>query len=238
MHLHLLIAILVTVILSACSSKNGSGSSSLTLNLPTAEQLKAAKPLNAQKIAAADLDFAKACFMVSITGEGIVDSAKAKCDVPSGVFAGSAPPGGKLEIDVVKGTKRKIEVFAYFRSSASAPCVKHESINQFDPGSVARVGSKIADLVQDRENVDIDISLPAAGQTLVSQYGLPAFCASGTTTVLGEGSSRIVSARQSASTTHFKVESVVTGLATGPSLKTPSGISVRFSHIAKDKDTQ
>lgn len=237
MHLHLLIAIFVAVVLSACSPKNDSGSSSLTLNLPTAEQLKAAKPLAAQKIAAADLDFAKACFMVSITGEGIVDSAKAKCDVPSGVFAGSAAPGGKLEIDVVKGTKRKIEVFAYFRSSASTPCVKRESINQFDPGSVARVGSKIADLVQDRETVDIDISLPAAGQTLVSQYGLPAFCASGTT-VLGEGSSRIVSARQSASTTSFKVESVVTGLATGPSLKTASGISVRFSHIAKDKDTQ
>ena len=230
------VALVSLLFLAACSPKGGS-SSSLSLRLPTTEQLKSAKPLSAQKIEAANLDFAKACFMVNVTGEGIANNAKTKCDVSSGVFAGSAPPGGKLELDVIKGTKRKIEVFAYFRSSTSETCPIKDSVNRFDPSSVALVGSKVTDLLLDRENVDLDISLPAVGQSLVTQYSLPAICTA-SSSVSTEGSSRIVTARQSASTTSFKVESVVTGLATGRALKTASGISIRFSHIAKDKDTQ
>lgn len=233
----LVITSLALASLSACSPKSNSHSSSITLNLPSAAQLKGSGANSAQKILATNLDFAKACFMVNITGDGITDSAKTKCDVPSGVFAGSAAPGGKLEIEVNKGSNRKIEVAAYFRSSTTEACKTKESINQFDPDSVVRVGSKTTDLLLDRETVDIDISLPAVGQTLVTQYNLPAFCSAGSST-LGEGSSRIVSARQSATTPNFKVESVVTGLATGRALKTTSGISVRLSHLAKDQDKQ
>jgi hypothetical protein len=208
----------------------------VSITVPTVEQMRAGSA-KAQKISASNLDFEKACFMVNVTGDGIVDSAKTKCDVASGVFAGSVAPGGQLEFEILKGSKRKIEVLTYFRSNKTDACLRKESVNQFDPGSIALVGSKTTDLTQDRETVDIDITLPADGTTLVTQAGLPSFCAAGAS-VLGEGSSRVVSARQSGATTHFKVESVVTGLATGPKLKTASGISVRFSHIAKDKDTQ
>jgi hypothetical protein len=234
--------ILTFVFLGACSAKQNS-SSSLTLTLPTAEQLKA-KSQTAQKISSSDIDWLKACFMVSVTGSNIPDTAQNKCQVPSGIFAGSVAPSistdkvSQLKIDQVpKGAARKIELFAYFRSSASTACKTYASVNELDPGSVASLGSTVVDINSDVQTVDLDISLPAVGQTLVTQYNLPAICtAAGSTS--DDGSSRIVTARQSASTANFKVESVVTGLATGRALKTASGLSVRFSHIAKDKDTQ
>ena len=108
----------------------------------------------------------------------------------------------KIE-EVPKGSARKVELFAYFRSSTSQACAPHKSINELDPGNVASLGSTTVDILNDNQVVDLDISLPAAGATLVIQYNLPAFCTAGSTT-LGDGSARILTARASGSTTHFK----------------------------------
>jgi hypothetical protein len=221
------------VALSGCSLKRG-GSSSVTLKFPSAEQLKS-KTSSAQKISASNLDWSKACFMVNVTGPGLDSAPKTKCDVPVGVFGGSVETSGTIELKVDKGSQRKVEVFAYFRSSTSETCLKKDSLNQFDPGSVASVGSTVVDFNDDTEIVDVEIGLPNVNDNLVSEFSLPGFCASGAVAA-GDGSSRILTARASASTASFKVESVVTGLPTGPSHHLTSGITVRFSHQAKDKD--
>lgn len=238
-------SVLTVLFLTACSLKP-SGPSSVTLNLPSANQLNSqtasqSKSVSAQKINSANLNWSKACFMVNITGAGISSPTANKCDVPSGVFAGAVKLNSssnvKVDLVVEKGNKRKIEVFAYFISSANGSCVARKSLNEFDPGSVASLGSTTVDIMQDKQAVDISISLPDVNSNLVSQFHLPALCTS-TATALGDGSSRILTARSYGTTTTFKVDSVVTGLPTGRAATTTSGISVRLSHAAKDKDVK
>ena len=88
MLLRLVIPIVALSFVSACSPKSGSGSAQLSLTMPTVDQLKS-KSVASQKITATNIDWAKACFMADVTGVGINDSAKTKCDVPNGIFAGS-----------------------------------------------------------------------------------------------------------------------------------------------------
>jgi hypothetical protein len=234
---NVLFSILSVALLSACTPKGVGGSSQLTLNFPGYKSASTGSLTSAQKLIPGDIDWAKACFMVNVTGDGINSPQNAKCDVPSGAFGGAVKSSETLSLDVLKGTKRKVEVFVYFRSSPADNCVKHGSLNEFDPGSVASVGSTVVDLLADATTVGLDVSLPDANANLVSEFGLPAFC-SAATTALGEGSSRILAARSYGTTTHFKVDSVVTGLPTGRAHATASGVIIRFSHEAKDKDTQ
>jgi hypothetical protein len=236
MRFSLFINLSALALLSACSLKPG-GSSSLTLKFPSASELSAKSGAAAQKLNSANIDWSKACFMVNVTGSGIDSPVKNKCDVPSGAFGGSVKPSGSLQLDVAKGASRKIEVFAYFRASSVADCPKHNTLNKFDPGSVASVGSSTVDITQDSQVVDVSVSLPGANDSLISEFNLPSFC-SATSVALGEGTSRILTARAFGTTANFKVDSVVTGLPTGPKVVTTSGIIVRFSHEEKDKDTQ
>ncbi len=173
-------------VLSGCNPKVGGGTSSVSLKVPTLSELQSlsggslsgssAGPI-AQSISASDRDWSKACFMVNVTGPDITDSTfRPACGITTGAFAGSVGPGGALTVSVPKGNDRKFEVFAFFRSSSALPCDAKKSVNEFDLGHTSRLGSAVASILKDDESVDISLSLSAAQQTVVAQYGLPGSC--------------------------------------------------------------
>ncbi len=175
-------------LISSCSLNPG-GSSTVSFRIPSVAELNAKAgaqsslaqskgELTGLSIPTSELIWANACFMVSVTGDGIENRPTNLCQVPVGVFSGSVAPGGVLNLDVKKGTNRNFTVLAYFRSSAALPCETKASANDFYLDRTAQVGLvRNVTLSKDAEVVEVGITLPAAGETVASQYAFPPICA-------------------------------------------------------------
>ncbi len=178
---------LLGAFISSCSLKPG-GNSTVSFRVPSISELNAKAQeqssgaqskgdLTGLSIPAAEIVWANACFMVNVTGDGIESKSSSLCEVPVGVFSGSVAPGGLLSIDVKKGSDRKIEVLAYFRSLTAQPCEAKANLNDFNLSRTARLGMiEHVTLSKDVEDVEVGISRPTAGQTVATQYAFPAVC--------------------------------------------------------------
>jgi hypothetical protein len=178
------ILILYFFVLSGCTPKVGGNQSTISLNLPSLNELNS-KPANSQKVStlsidAGDIKWENACFMVSVTASDIPPKSASTCDLPSGVFYGSVAPGANattstVSIEVPKGSGRRVAVYAYFRHSSAEACAIHDNLNRYSKDRVGILGLlKDVSLEKDNETLDIDISLPT--QMLDADYSLPPAC--------------------------------------------------------------
>ena len=159
------------LVVAGCTAKNDR-SSKLVIRLPSANDLRG-------KVSTSSSDFDLACFAVNISGSDIpTTKAPTTCDLPTGVFAGLAAPGSELSLSVPRGTRRSLEIFAYFRASATEPC--RSAVGGFgtlNRTKIVRVGRVDAfDVLNDEVSVEVSISAPAAGTSIITQYSLPAVC--------------------------------------------------------------
>ncbi|MES2962828.1 MAG: hypothetical protein V4760_02985 [Bdellovibrionota bacterium] len=192
------------LVMSSCSMKQ-EGPSRVVLQLPSVSTLN-----GSSKISRLSYIWANACFSVSVTGDSIEMSAPNQCSVPSGVFKGSVGPGGSLAIEVPRGSARKLEVFAFFRSNSVGECPSASTLAAFDPEKTVRVGETTFDAMSSEVNVAVEVSLPNAGTNLISQYSLPATCSTATY-VPGTGSSTIGAGTQRQTGGNFIAQSTVSG---------------------------
>ena len=125
-------------------------------------------------------DWSLVCYMVNVSASDIPTSKVGSCDIPLGVFQGSVPPGGMLSLNVPSGSSRLVDVLVFLRSSSTDACPALDSKSGFSKLSrtrFIRVGQTASvDMTQASVTVVVDISTPADGVNLVTQYGLPNSC--------------------------------------------------------------
>src|SRR5205085_980471 len=88
----------------------------LSIRIPTAQQLLSQSKL--QTLSASAIDLSRGCFAVNITASDISSIKAGTCDVPVGIFAGFVAPGGQVTLTVPRGSSRKLEVFYFSRASS------------------------------------------------------------------------------------------------------------------------
>jgi hypothetical protein len=210
---------MIALVMSSCSMKD-KGDSRVILNLPSASALSS-------RVGAFSYSWDRACFAMNITAPDINSPEDATCEVHRGIFAGTAAPNSELSASVPRGDLRKLELFAYFRNSSAEPCpALNGGFGTLDRKKIVRVGVVESFEVANSEvNLTVNVSLPATGTSVVSQYSMPNSCVASAT---GTTSGRLVSAAESATGTNsfairhrvsYKVEDSAQTSASGYQIK-------------------
>lgn len=121
----------------------------------------------------------KACFAVSITGNGINSIPASTCSPKSGIMAGYAESGQIIEAEVPSGLNRQIDLYLYLKESG-------------DNSSCPSIGTKIASgqlkntyfvgqaigVATDKpvNDVTIQMNFPGESQNLAVQLSIPNSC--------------------------------------------------------------
>lgn len=210
-------------ILAACSPKVESGSR-VVIKMPDASQLSAAS----SKVFASSYSWDRACFAVNVIAPDIPGKRPNQCSVPVGINTGWAMQNGELSLDVPRGSQRNIEVFAHFRNAATDPCpTPDKRLDQLDGSKIVRIGSATFDVNEPIVNVAVEVELPAAGVTAVSQYGLSTTCST-RTVASSPGDGRIAPGRAVVSGGGLKIDGVVS--ASGSQVLTgTNGLKIELS---------
>ncbi len=164
-------------LLSACERPTGQDSSSHVLirtpNLALSASVSAQSAIPVGK---------KACYGVSVTGDGIGSGGGGSCGLSVGVSAGFVDGSSTLSLEVPRGADRTFELLIYLVNSS-------EACPQFDPAML----SKLVDLKkiyrsgktsgvtlnQDQQDVAIDVSFPGEDQSLATVEPAVASCSMG-----------------------------------------------------------
>lgn len=160
------------MVLASCTSRSDRASK-LVIHLPSANELRS-------KVSTLTVGLDQACFAVNISGSEIPPAkAATSCDLPLSVFSGMAAPGSELSLEVPRGPKRTLEIFAYLRDSTAQPCpTLTNGFSDLDRAKIVRVGRLDSfDVMNDEVTVEVSITTPPAGTSIVTQYSLPATCA-------------------------------------------------------------
>jgi hypothetical protein len=192
-----------------CGPQNSGSPTKISIHFPSA---KSSTNPNAS---ADSYDFSKACFAVNILGSDLTQAASGKCDVPSGVFAGFVAPGGDLTLTVPRGTARTLEVFSFMRDSSSTACPTLPNFGTLQRSRLTRVGSVASfDTKESEVTLDVTISAPASGVSVVTQYNLPAICnPPASVPPLSRGTARLTLAHARTSGGSFIISGSVNGLS-------------------------
>lgn len=169
-----------------------------------------ARRLNSEKLSAsATYDWSRVCFIVNVTAQDIPRATTGQCEVPLGIFVGTVPPGGEVAIEIPRGNGRKLEVFSYLRASAATACpALRGGFGAIDRSKIVRVGQIGSFDTQTAEmSLTLMLQAPADGASVLSQYSMPATCA--TASAARPGSGRIAAGRQHQEGGHFVVEGTV-----------------------------
>ena len=227
---------------AGCSVNSLPSTSRMQIQFPeNAQSLSSASktsssPSSAVSASALGFDWNYVCYMVNVTASDIPVNKAAACDIPLGVFQGSVAPGGKLSIDVPAGTNRNVDVLVYLKTAVNDPCPNFNSQSGFSTFSRARffrVGQvSSVDMTAASVQVQVEVSAPATGVSLVSQYRLPSSC-SATAAPEGAFTSRLGSGHAlqtgtSGSTTVY-VSGTVTGTQAEATLTGSGGYKVQLS---------
>ncbi len=124
----------------------------------------------------------KACYGVVVTGAGIPQPPANACLPPLGLHAGFAEPGGTLELEVPRGSNRKIELYAYIQNvGQNIPCPAF--LIGLAPAEITKtylVGTaNNIDMSAETTVVDIAASFPGVANHIASQLAMPAACTGG-----------------------------------------------------------
>ena len=167
---------------AGCSSKSADTAAQMHIQFPSVSESKiASAKVSASSTPSAliaNFDWALVCYAVNVSASDISKSPAGSCDVPLSIFKGTVPPGGDLLLKVPKGGARTVDVLVYSRATAAEPCpTLDKDFSTLSRTRIARVGqTNGVDMFNDNVEVSVDISAPAAGTTLLSQYNLPDIC--------------------------------------------------------------
>ena len=181
-----LFAFAVVLGFGACSPTAHTGSSQLKILIPKSTGIRAESSGAHLK----SVDWDQACYTVNVTAVDIPNLSTTACQIPVGILAGTVPAGGTLTLDVPRGSARKLEVFLFKRPSPGSQCpTLAGTFGNLDPGSFVRVGLVPSfDASAASVSVDVNLTLPNAGDSVVTQYQLSKTCtALNTTPMTGSG---------------------------------------------------
>lgn len=180
--------------------------STVSIHFPQANQIVSSKTG-----AMSGFDWNRVCFIVNVTASDLNKPSQATCDVPIGIFRGSVAPGEGISLEVPKGNSRKLEIFTYMRASSTAECPRLvDGFESLDRTKIVRVGEVSSFDTQVPEvTLEVSLSVPASGASIISQYQLPASCDKRPPP--GGGASRIANGHIRQQGGSFKVEGSVSG---------------------------
>jgi hypothetical protein len=205
------VALVTGVLLASCSAKKSAGSgSNVSLHFPSGAQAANAQAI-AGKESASAYDFSRVCYAVNITGTAINNSQASTCDIPVGVFAGFAAPGGDLSIEVPRGVGRHLEIFAYMRKTSAEPCPQGVgAFSTIDRSRVARVGSVASfDTQNELVELQVNVTAPPPGENLITEFSLKDSCAP--KTIPSVGGSTITNGNATVSGGAYVIHGTISG---------------------------
>lgn len=121
----------------------------------------------------------KACYGVSISGEGINGTPASNCSPQTGQVVGFVEAGKEIQASVNKGSGRKVELYVLLKAagdntacpSMTGAFSAHQLLNTYLVGSVSNLN-----LDSDEVVVEITASFPGEANHLAAQMALPATC--------------------------------------------------------------
>lgn len=176
---HFFILILCWLCAIACSRPLNKDSSRLSIRAP-------GHPGQLGKAEAGSLSTIptnrKACYGVSVSGQGIPGTAGTTCSPKSGVVAGFVEPNGLLELNVPQGTGRKVDLYLFLmKPGETGPCPQMagafsaaQLLQTYFMGDAPNVS-----LSKEVEVVTIKATFPGVNNYLARQNELPASCTAG-----------------------------------------------------------
>lgn len=223
--LSLLVLCFVPFVLGSCAKTTGEDSR-ITIRFPDG---KSQASNTSEKVSAMNFDFSLACYAVNVTAETIPLAPPRTCEIPIGVFAGFIPAGGQISLMIPNGYKRKLEVFAYQRSSLSESCAALSGgFGSVNKSKVARVGEVLSfDTVQPSVELVVSVSPPPSGVNILTQYSLSNACAlAGSPS--GEGTARVTLGGGTLTSSSFKIVGSVSA-QTNEQVLTSSSFKIELS---------
>lgn len=184
----ILASFLAAALAAACGPGKKGSASSLKLRFPEAGSAALASKVGG-------FSWNLACFSVNVLASDI-PARQPTCSPPIGAFQGAAAPGSELVVSVPNGSRRRLEIFAYVRTTATSPCPALDPAKGFqglDLGRVVRVSPAevFFDALTPEVSIDVQLTLPATPTDVVEQYGLAASCRPAAP-ASGPGSSRVI----------------------------------------------
>jgi hypothetical protein len=165
--------------LSSCSNHSAQqNTSSFTIQFPNAKDTSAHATGHNSALASAVYAFSPACFAINVTASDIANQKQNTCDVPIGIFQGFVAPGATVTVTVPQGHSRKLEIFAYLRTSSADACPSGQSdLGGLDRTRLVRVNDPVTfDAMSASVDVTVNLNNPGNSQNLISQYSLPKSC--------------------------------------------------------------
>lgn len=220
----LVAGILFGILASSCSMKDKGAESRVVLNIPSSKTLSS-------RVGALSYAWEKACFAINITAPDITSPADSSCEVHRGVFAGMVAPNSTLSAYVSRGGGRKLELFAYLRSASTDACPQLAGgFGGLDRKKIVRVGLvESFDVDSDEVNLTVNVSEPAATDSVYSQYSMPAVCVANATTPNSAGGRLVAGASQSSSAGSFTIRQRLSFKPEEAPLTSAGGYKIRGS---------
>lgn len=171
---YIIFTLLFTLPLLVSCQRQAEDTASLKIQLPSASSFQ--KGVSAFSQISPTL----VCYVVNVTGPGIVDSTKS-CDIKRGIFAGSAAPGTELSVTVPSGANRNVEIYGVLRASSSDPCPTVQTGWPYSLDRVYFLGRVTGiDVRPPTTTVNMTITLPDPSQNILTQFSMPGSCSAAT----------------------------------------------------------
>lgn len=199
-----------------------SDKSTVAIHFPKVNQLAS------HKVGAmAGFEWNRACFVVNVTASDL-NKPQATCDIPVGVFRGAVAPGDSVSLEVPKGYNRKLEIFTYMRASSTDNCPQlSDGFGTLEKSKIVRVGEVSSFDTQVPEvTLEVSLSAPSSGSSIISQYHLPASCDK--KRLSAEGSVRITSGHTVQQGGGLKIKGSISGRSNEVMLSSPK-FKIRLS---------
>ncbi len=189
----------------SCSPVSDNGSSRVRLRLPDGVQ--------SSKVGTLAYNWSNVCYAIHIHASDIKPSQGTSCEIPLALFHGLKAPGQEISINVPRGRDRTLEIFTYLRANASEACSQlNNGFAGLDKSKLVRVG-RVDKFHTDAPEVDVEVTIraPNAGESVLTQYNLPATCVATAPDPTARGTARITSGRARSIGGSFVVDAALTG---------------------------
>ena len=171
---HIYFALLVALLLSACSKKPEAGISVVAFRVPRLSDFGTQKYGTLSTIPTDR----SACFGVNVVAIDITTTPASTCNPRLGKTAGFIAEGGLLQVDVLRGEARTFELYMYLKPVGDTkPCPAYgASFSAAQLKQVYFMGSTTQSILREVENVNIVANFPGLNQTLAVANSYPASC--------------------------------------------------------------
>ncbi|MES2962831.1 MAG: hypothetical protein V4760_03000 [Bdellovibrionota bacterium] len=166
----LVAGVLIGILASSCSMQD-KGGSRVVLKIPNTSTLSS-------RVGRFTYSWDRACFAMNVTAGDIESTTDTACEIRRGVFSGMVPPNSTLTGEVKRGSARKFELFAFFRTSAAETCpTLTGGFGTLDRKNVYLVGKVDSfDIDSDEVNLSVTVTLPTTATSVYALNSMPASC--------------------------------------------------------------